>query len=126
MGYSVYEDRDAHDHGVSRWAGYGVPAVCDWPTCSTEINRGLGFKCERRYIETEDGEEIEEDGCGLYFCIEHLALGCVPEHDGFTPKPDTAEWEQWMLTDESWEPWREEHPEVVAQLRQRHDLEKAS
>lgn len=126
MGYAVYMDADARDAGVTRWAGYGVPGICDYPTCSREINRGLGFKCERRYVEGDGGEELEVEGCGLYFCLDHLPAGCPDGHDTFTPKPDTAEWVQWMLTDESWETWRQENPETVAQLRQRHQLEAAS
>lgn len=29
MGYALFDDREALAAGVTRWAGYGVPAVCD-------------------------------------------------------------------------------------------------
>ncbi|WP_205529090.1 hypothetical protein [Microbacterium halotolerans] len=36
-----------------------------------------------------------------------------------TPKPDTAEWERWILTDESWAQWRAENSDLVADMRAR-------
>lgn len=119
MGYAVYEDRDARDRGVDRWAGYGVPAVCDWPDCEAAIDRGLAYKCEEHltYFEWPDGREEEnvDEGCGLYFCSEHLYKAEL--HGGVEPKPDTREWVEWMLTDESWEQWRTENPDRVASMR---------
>ena len=74
-----------------------------------------------------------ECGCGLYFCEEHLsgsfedlddpdgrwyevcercAVGDLP----FDPKPDTDEWNQWKLTDESWQRWRDENLVEVAKI----------
>jgi hypothetical protein len=125
MGYAVYEDCDALNAGVVRWAGYGVPAVCDHPGCSKEINRGLDYKCERRYVEDDDGDEIEVEGCGLYFCVDHSEGACPDVHDTYAPKPDTAEWERWMLTDESWATWRQENPELVGEMQQRLSHENA-
>lgn len=118
MGYAVYEDRDARNQGVERWAGYGVPAVCDVADCTTEIDRGLAYKCEdyTRYdidAETEEEIESEAEGCGLYFCGHH---GDHEAHAGATPKPDTAEWNAHVLTDESWQHWRDENPAKVAQM----------
>lgn len=119
MGYQVYEDRAARDLGVERWAGYGVPAVCDHPGCTEEIDRGMSYRC---------GEEEGDGGCGLSFCSSHLWIGgsdpqmcerCADEEDAFTPKPDTVEWERHMLTDESWSEWRNEHPEKVEAMRER-------
>lgn len=114
MGYSVYEYK-------GRWAGYGVPAVCDEPGCAAEIDRGLAYLCGG----TPGGGER---GCGLFFCSEHLGLG--PEDDdpemcarcrgggpSIEPKPDTAEWIEHMLTDTSWRMWRDQHPERVDDLR---------
>lgn len=118
MGYQVYEDRAARDLGVDRWAGYGVPAVCDEPECQAEIDRGFSYRC---------GED-DETGCGLSFCSSHLYIGggdpqmcarCCDGEEPFTPKPDTAEWESWMLTDDSWQEWRDEHPERAAAMRAR-------
>ena len=116
MGYAVYEDRDAHDRGVERWAGYGVPAICDQPGCDEEIDRGMGFKCgdlgEDNFGEHRGGDCM---GCGLYFCRAH-AFG---DHRGITPKPDTAEWERHILTDDSWAQWRAENPERTEAMRER-------
>lgn len=119
MGYAVYEDRDARDHGVERWAGYGVPAVCDRPECSATIDRGLAYKCEEYTIYDIDEEsdvetETEVEGCGLFFCGEHEDHST---HEGAMPKPDTAEWNTHVLTDDSWQQWREQNPERVARLR---------
>ncbi|WP_336633629.1 MULTISPECIES: hypothetical protein [unclassified Microbacterium] len=119
MGYQVYEDRAARDLGVERWAGYGVPAVCDHPDCAEAVDRGLGYRC---------GDIGGEAGCGLSFCSGHLHMDggatqkcerCRDEEPPFTPKPDTAEWESWMLTDDSWAQWRAEHPDRVEQMRAR-------
>ena len=118
MGYQVYEDSAARDLGVERWAGYGVPAVCDQPECAASIDRGLGYRCE---------------SCGLSFCSSHLYIGggdpqmcqrCCDEEPPFTPKPDTVEWERWILDTESWSQWRDENPERVETMRER--VEKAS
>lgn len=137
MGYQVYEDREARDFGVYRWAGYGVPAVCDAPHCDVEINRGLGYRCENyvRYEyydaegnitfggDWEDEVEIDEEGCHLNFCDEHSAHDTPGHTDETMPKPDTLEWVQHMLTDESWERWRSENPEKVAQMKERIENE---
>lgn len=134
MGYQVYEDRPALDHGVERWAGYGVPAICDFPTCETKIDRGMAYRCEEytvyRYFD-EEGEQVseeehwdeereeQEEGCEMHFCDEHSNHDT---HKDSTPKPDTAEWEAWMLTDESWEQWRSQNPDKVRALRARAAL----
>lgn len=115
MGYGVYEDRHARYHGVERWAGYGVPGECDMPDCRTEINRGMGYRCESywKIEEDEDGDDTESEvgGCQLHFCGEHLPH---TEHgDDITPKPDTEEWVRHMMTDESWQEWRESNPEKL-------------
>lgn len=130
MGYAVYEDRAARDLGVERWAGYGVPAICDLPGCSAEIDRGMGYRCEEytvyRYFDAdgeqctseddwEDEREEQAEGCGLHFCSDHLDHG-HGHGDDVTPKPDTYAWVDHMLTDDSWEGWRTENPEKTAQL----------
>ncbi|MGI6878810.1 hypothetical protein [Microbacterium sp. gxy059] len=116
MGYAVYEDRAARDLGVDRWGGYGVPAICDQPECTTEIDRGLAYRCG----------DAGENGCGLSFCDLHMYIGgdgpqrcrrCCDEEQPFLPKPDVPEWERHMLTDESWAEWRAENPERVARMR---------
>lgn len=121
MGYGVYEDRAARDHGVLRWAGYMVPAECDFPTCDVEIDRGLAYRCENwmRYEwdrESEEESEFEEEGCGLSFCDAHQHH---PDHDGAIPKPDTQEWVDHVLTDGSWAQWRVENPNRAKEMENR-------
>ena len=113
MGYGVYF-RDG------RWAGYGVPAICDHPGCGASIDRGLAYRC---------GEEPGSDkGCGLFFCSNHLWISatdddpqmcerCCDEDPQFDPTPDTSEWITHMLGDDSWVQWRNENPEKVAAMR---------
>ena len=125
MGYQVYED----PANPWRWAGYGVPAECDWPGCGAEIDRGVAYRCEEhgRYELRLDGEPIEhsrfesepdaeevwisEEGCGLHFCAQHLCK--THHHEGITPKGESEEWIRHILTDESWEEWRNETPDKV-------------
>lgn len=108
MGYGVYK-RDG------RWAGYGVPATCDHPDCGASIDRGLAYMC------------APDTGCGLFFCSGHLVFVDIPSEaqlcercrDGkppFDPTPDTAEWVTHMLTDESWQTWRDENPAALRAL----------
>lgn len=98
----------------ARWLrdiGYGVPAVCDQPGCSKQIDRGLSYVC--------GGEPYGGDhGCGLYFCNEHGggARTCCAAHLPFTAKSDVPEWIDHKLTDESWSAWRSRNPNEVAQL----------
>lgn len=113
-----------YDFRWHRDIGYGVPAICDDPDCSEPIDRGLAYVCGG---EPYGGDE----GCGLYFCGEHLyhaplgakgytAQKCVQCCDGeraFTPKPDIERWVRHKLEDDSWQPWRAENPEEVEKLR---------
>lgn len=137
MGYQVYRDPADPD----RWAGYGVPAVCDWKSCSVEIDRGLGYRCEdhgsyKLFLKgrevsydlwnTEEGadadeEWVEVEGCERHYCSEHMVKTDKHDDEHTESKPDTAEWEIHMLTDESWDTWRTENPERVAQMKERHD-----
>ena len=119
MGNAVYEDYPARDHGVVRWAGYGVPAVCDLADCEKKIDRGLGYRCENYYTYTDYGSELEEavehEGCGLHFCDEHEEH-VTWKHDDITPKPDTDEWVTHLLNHESWQQWRNENTRQVDEL----------
>jgi len=118
MGYAVYEDENARYLGVVRWAGYGVPALCDMPDCDGIIDRGLAYKCERYYVEDEEtGEETEEEGCGLYFCEDHQSYS--PHDVSIRPKPDVPAWEHHILNDSSWERWREENAHLVPAMEER-------
>lgn len=110
MGWQVGYDTRWH-----RDIGYGVPAVCDRPGCGASIDRGLAYVC--------GGEPY---GCGLFFCGDHLLAGgkrqmcerCAAEEElPFDPTPDTAEWLNWKLTDESWEQWRQGNPAEVERAR---------
>lgn len=95
------------DERWQRDIGYGVPAICDHPDCSTAIDRGLSYVCGK---EPYGGER----GCGLYFCGSHftddhrqLCARCYPRRrKPFTPKPDTLEWTFHKMTDKSWATWR--------------------
>jgi ribosomal protein L24E len=133
MGYAVYRDPD----DSSRWAGYAVPAECDWPDCAAKIDRGLGYKCEEHgeyelqlngveideddWDDNPDAEEVwvENEGCGLFFCSEHENK--TEEHGKIVlRKPDSIEWLRHMMTDESWERWRRENvaeaDEILARI----------
>lgn len=103
MGYSVYE------HG-GRWQGYGVPAYCDHKKCFEEIDRGMGFQHEI------DKEECYGDGTpNLFVCRKHsranrrsVIVDLEKEHPG---------WLQHILTDETWEQWRNENPDLVEKYK---------
>lgn len=103
MGWEV-----GYDEHWKRDIGYGVPATCDYPGCGEEIYRGLSQVC--------GGEPYGgEDGCGLFFCDEHLLIGakaiqvCVRCAEGgkpFEPTPDLPVWTNHKATHPSWEQWR--------------------
>lgn len=109
-----------YDSNWKRDIGYGVPSICDHPSCDEEIDRGLSYVCGGNPY----GGEY---GCGLYFCMDHLAyygeestqmcVRCIEQKPPFEPTPDTPEWIDWKLTDESWQPWRDENPEEVERMK---------
>lgn len=108
-----------YDSKWKRDIGYGVPAICDRPECGAAIDRGLAYACGGQPY---GGEE----GCGLFFCGEHMFISrdrpqqcerCAEDEQPFEPMPDTSEWMEWKLTDESWDVWRGEHPEAVDEMR---------
>ncbi len=105
MGWSL-----GYDNNWKRDIGYGVPAVCDHPKCNKDIDRGLSYVCgaEQPYG--------GENGCGLYFCPEHLyyhsfrggdegffCKRCIAHKPPYNPKPDVKEWIDWKLNDSSWQ-----------------------
>ncbi len=83
MGYGFYIMN-------GRPSGYMVLATCDRRGCNAEIDRGLAYRC---------GDPNEDEGCGLYFCPDHLGgvgprggcphrggpwgrtLSCMAEHE---------------------------------------------
>ena len=117
MGYAVGDDTQGRS---GRFIGYGVPAKCDHPDCDADIDRGFAYSC---------GDYDQVDNCGLHFCGQHLdheiddtqvCERCGSEDEDapwFEPKPDTAEWINHILSDESWEKWRAENPELVEAKR---------
>ncbi len=108
MGWSI-----GYDEHWKRDIGYGVPAYCDFPGCSEEIDRGLSYVCCGQ-------EPYGGIGCGLYFCGKHhqhflrdemgACSRCSNYRKPFTPKPDHPDWIKHKLTDESWAEWRKENP----------------
>lgn len=110
MGWAV-----GYDPNLKRDVGYGVPAICDDPTCDAEIDRGLAYCC--------GGEPFGgEAGCGRHFCSKHLwsdsgtqlCHRCNLGREPYASKPDTDEWIRHKLTDPTWETWRQQNPEWVA------------
>lgn len=110
-----------YDESWQRDIGYGVPAFCDHPGCYERIDRGLSYVC--------GGEPYGgEQGCGLYFCSQHLFIDaghpqrcerCCDGAAAFDAKPDHPTWIQHKLTDDSWADWLAENPEAVKQLADR-------
>lgn len=115
MGWSI-----GYDKRWKRWIGYGVVAYCDHPDCNEEIDRGLAYVCANE-------EPYGGEGCGLYFCENHLQyheeLGfacercCSDDLPYFDPKPEHPAWILHLLTDESWQQWRDEEPEEHARYQ---------
>jgi hypothetical protein len=99
MGWSL-----GWDSTWQRDIGYGVPAECDHPDCTTKIDRGLSHVCSNQ-------EPHGGDGCGLYFCGKHQSyLGectqCQAGLPPFEPKPDIEKWNLTKLLGSRWSEWR--------------------
>lgn len=99
MGWAV-----GWDSTWERDIGYGVPAQCDYPGCTEEIDRGLSFVCGGKPYGGETG-------CGLYFCLAHGGGMEQCEHSflddpNYRPSPDLPEWINHKNTDPSWAVWR--------------------
>lgn len=108
MGYSVGE-------ADGRFIGYGVVAECDHPDCHTIINRGMGYQCREISLYDDDDNVFEDEGCGLYFCDEHLFNH--PEDGTIVPKGDHPFWMYFVLHHPSWSRWREENPSRVEEFQ---------
>lgn len=90
-----------YDEAHKRDIGYGVTAYCDHPGCTEVIDRGLSYRC---------GSVHSDDGCGLYFCGNHLYTQensssglcerCIAQKDPFPPKPDHPDWIKLKLENE--------------------------
>jgi hypothetical protein len=101
------------DDSWNRWIGYGVPAYCDYPKCNKEIDRGLSYVCGS---DSYGGE----NGCGLYFCNDHLNIveskidkriihicdRCEKHKKPFKSSKEHPDWIKHLEEDESWEEWR--------------------
>lgn len=135
MGYQIYRINN------NRWGGYGVPSLCEHPSCSAEIDRGVSYAC--------GGEPFSEWGCDLYFCGKHLHYACTEqlsaqandeEHEctmecehvevcercrdgkeSFDMKPETEQWIKHILTDESWAEFRASEPKRVEEMKRQLD-----
>lgn len=123
MGWSI-----GYDHKNKRDIGYGVPAECDHHDCNAKIDRGLSYVCG-------GAPGGGEHGCGLHFCDAHLEYKklphdeyvqlcekCIADKAPFVGKPDLKEWVEWKLTDDSWQQWRDENADEVANLKAIHGL----
>ncbi len=133
MGYAIYQMN-------GRDCGYGVPAVCDYPKCREEIDRGMAYCC--------GGAPDSEQGCHLYFCSSHLLyvefINDNKEYEmspqvcdtcaialkiggdnyklwpaGYKPKKDSLKWVIWKIYHESWQQWRDENPREYGELKKR-------
>lgn len=117
MGWSI-----GFDSTWKRDIGYGVPATCDHPGCSEEIDRGLSYVC--------GGDAYGgEHGCGLFFCGKHqktagdrrdnaqLCRRCYHGRAPFKPTADLPVWIRFKLRDSSWAGWRKRHPDLVDAIR---------
>jgi histidinol phosphatase-like PHP family hydrolase len=80
---------------MGREIGYGIPATCDHPDCTKEIDRGLDFCCGGMH--GGQGHYCEDAkvwvGCGRYFCHDHkditLCDECRADLDKITPEEAT-------------------------------------
>src|SRR6266849_9805824 len=98
MGWEIGFDTNWH-----RDIGYGVPALCDFPHCTAQIDRGLSYVCGS---EPYGGDT----GCGLYFCERHrqymrkgksVCYRCSRGKEPFSPKPELQSWLNHKATDPS-------------------------
>lgn len=120
MSWAVGEDLKRRRH-----IGYGVPATCDFPDCGVRIDRGLSYACG-------GGVVSDVENCGLFFCPDHLnhLIGdddsdefryscerCANNAEPFDPSPDVAEWASHVLSDPSWQEWRDQYPDWATAMR---------
>lgn len=74
MGWAYGENNNGRE------IGYGVEAICDWPGCEEEIDRGVGNCCGGLDGTSNAGMD-GEPYCGGFFCEHHMnfdvCLRCV-------------------------------------------------
>lgn len=122
MGWGIgFDDRWQRD------IGYGVPAYCDAPGCTAEIHRGLAYVCGAQQPYGGD------NGCGLYFCCDHLIYHtfrggdsgvfcsrCATHKPPYKPKAEHPKWTHHKATDPSWAEWRAVQAAVTHKRRTHH------
>lgn len=111
MGWSV-----GYDSNWERDVGYGVPATCDHPGCGAEINRGLSYICA-------NSVPGGGDGCGLFFCWDHLHADgkcerCAAGEEPFDATPDHPRWIEHKATHPSWAEWRRQQRKLKQRERE--------
>jgi len=127
MWYSVYEIWN------NRFWGYWVSTICEHPDCNKEIDRWMSYACW--------WEPFSEKWCDRYFCEKHtnyvefdsmwdmikeeskedkqgnecypLCERCAKNEEPFNYKPESKEWLEHIISDESWEIWREKNPKIL-------------
>lgn len=97
MRYGVYQAN-------GRVQGYEIPAYCDYPGCREKIDRGMG------YAHDEDKEMPPS-----VFCCEKHKYKDINSFQ--VEEKETVEWLNHILTDESWEQWRKDEPEIVEKYK---------
>jgi len=100
--------------------------------CHEKIYRGMDWLCDQhtsyRYTdengnvvssseEWDEETQIDDEGCGLYFCEKHQ-YETEKHTDDIQPKPDSPRWLWWIVNEDSWAKWREENPEELARYRE--------
>lgn len=122
--------------------GYGVPAPCDHPGCNVIIDRGMSYLCcenihhsvscggyfcaEHRdnYVYADevpdmDDEELEALGLDGSEAEEDDDDGVIACRHRIEPRKEAVEWLEFMLSNESWQKWRELNPERVQHFKER-------
>lgn len=117
MSWAVSDDIQRNRH-----IGYGVPAQCDHPECTENIDRGMAYACGGEW----------GAACGLFFCYPHrdhyddnatdyVCERCANDQPPFEPSRDTLEWIRHVLSDESWAEWRGLNPEQVQAMQKQSE-----
>lgn len=124
MGWAVGFDRH-HD----RFRGYGVPAYCDAKGCDEEIDRGLGYVThpappenlsDDDYDAWWDEQDDLADGA-LFVCSKHAHR----DVDTDALPAEHPDWLRHVLSDESWQKWRDENPEKAARYAEQLEATEA-
>lgn len=133
MGYGLYfSDKN------NRFQGYNMHAYCDHPGCKNEIDRGMGYACcdnpehtascggfyceeHKHQLVYQDELEDMSDEDLKRLGIDSREEQAHDEDDGIiccTHKPiekdkEHPTWLKHVLTDETWQEWREKESEMA-------------